>query len=281
MRLSTTRSDAVPPVTITGEKRLMCVSAHHKSGTVWIKRVLREVRKKRGIPLIGIWADRHLPRVPEEGRAFLVNWAGYFPKEIWARSDVGFLHLIRDPRDILLSGCAYHQKASEKGEKFLHQPRKDLNGKTYQEHLKSLPTQHDKLVFEMMHKHAQTVSEMRDWPWDDPRVAELRYEELMQDRSCRMARASFAKVGLADEDLDTAVEAFYDNSVFGGLSDPKARKGRLNKHITSNGMTNRWRQELPRSVGALYAKHFGDDLIALGYETDISWVDGLEAVPVQ
>ena len=62
-----------------------------------------------------------------------------------------------------------------------------------------------------------------------------------------------------------------DNSLFGGAAEKNAR---VAQHVQSTS-TSRWMREMPRSVGAKYAKDFGDDLIALGYEKDTSWVDTL------
>lgn len=45
------------------------------------------------------------------------------------------LHLIRDPRDVILSGMHYHLRAPEK---WLHDPEPDYGGLSYQEKLNSL-----------------------------------------------------------------------------------------------------------------------------------------------
>ncbi|MDK3016931.1 hypothetical protein [Pseudodonghicola flavimaris] len=259
--------------------RLMCIATHHKGGTVWIKRVVRALSHAIDVPWIGLWSDRQLAKVPEEGRAFLCNWNGRFPRAIWDRSDVAFLHLVRDPRDILLSGCGYHLSAPVKGEKFLHQPRADLGGATYQEHLNALADPAERLLFEMENKHAETLAEMRAWPWGDPRATELRYEALMADRDGTLFGRALTALGLKGAELAAGLKAFWDNSLFGGLSRAEARTGRLESHIASAGRLQRWRRELPRAVGEIYADRFGADLIALGYEKDTSWVETLPVPP--
>lgn len=259
--------------------RLMCIATHHKAGTVWIKRVVRQLARSLGLPWVGIWSERQLDRVPARGRAFLCNWHGRFPSAIWAREDVAFLHVVRDPRDVLLSGCAYHLKAGEKGERFLHVPRADLGGRSYQQHLNALEDPQARLLFEMENKHAETVAEMRAWPWGDPRVAELRYEDLMQDRDGSRFERALALLGLDAAERRAGRAAFWDNSLFGGLQDKTARDGRLEDHIASAGRLARWKTELPRAVGRVYAERFGADLIALGYAKDMNWVDDLPVRP--
>lgn len=259
--------------------RLMCIATHHKGGTVWIKRVVRALSHAIGVPWIGLWSDRQLAKVPAETRAFLCNWNGRFPRATWDSTETGFLHVIRDPRDILLSGCGYHLTAPVRGEKFLHQPRPDLGGRTYQEHLNALTDPAERLLFEMDNKHAETVAEMRAWPWGDPRCSELRYEDLLTDRDGTLFGRALAALGLQGAELTAGLKAFWDNSLFGGLSRQEDRTGRLQSHIASGGRTRRWQRELPRAVGRLYAERFGADLIALGYEQDTSWVETLPVTP--
>lgn len=258
--------------------RLICVATHHKAGTVWIKRVVRAMSASLNIPWIGIWSERQLADVPEAGRAFLCNWHGTFPTEIWARDDVAFLHLIRDPRDVLLSGCAYHQHAGVKGEKFLHIPRDDLEGATYQEHLRALPTSAAKLRFEMGEKHAETLREMRAWTYNDPRTVELRYEEIVADADMTAFAAALDAFGFTPEEQKAGLKAFWDNSLFGGLTNESKRTGRLTTHIAS-GAGNRWKRELPRPVALDYQRQYGADLIALGYEERDGWAEQLPETP--
>lgn len=258
-----------------GAARLMCVATHHKAGTIWIKRVIKSLSSAISVPWFGIWSDRRMDRVPATGRAFLCNWEGFFPAPVWRSDETAFLHVIRDPRDVLLSGCAYHQTAGPKGERFLHAARDDLGGATYQEHLNTLESPDDKLLFEMENKHADTVTQMRAWPYDDPRSVELRYEDLMGDTECAAMRDGFGALGLRGDELDAAARAFWDNSLFGGLSDAHTRDDTLRRHIASGGRLRRWEREFSRAIGEIYAERFGDDLIALGYEKDRNWVNRL------
>ncbi len=247
--------------------RLMCIATHHKGGTVWIKSIIRALSRSLSIPWFGIWSDRHMGKVPKAGRAFLCNWHGVFPQSLWDSEDTAFLHVIRDPRDVLLSGCRYHLTAGPKGEKFLHQPRSDLEGRTYQEHLNGLATYAEQLLFEMANKHAETLAEMLRWPWGHPRSTELRYETLMDDVDGAGFAAALGELGLHRDEARVGARIFWDKSLQGGLSKREARPG----HVTS-GAPRRWMHELPREIGEIYAERHGDALIALGYETDNTWI---------
>lgn len=252
--------------------RLMCIATHHKGGTVWIKSAIKRLSRTLGLPWLGIWSEAQLDLVPRTGRAFLCNWHGSFPKALWESAETAFLHVIRDPRDILLSGMKYHRHAAPEGERFLHRKRADLGGRTYQEHLNNLSDDLARLRFEMDEKHAETLAEMRAWPWGDPRCAELRYETLIKDHSCDAWTDALRKIGLSA--TEAGRKALWDTALFGGA----AKAGATRSGHVNSGQPRRWARELPRALGPEYANRFGADIVALGYETDTSWVAALPDV---
>lgn len=254
--------------------RLMAFGTHHKAGTVWIKRVVVALARALNLPWQGVWDARRLGDIPPLGRAFLVHWNSRFPRELWAQPDVAFVHLVRDPRDVLLSGMAYHRTAPPEGERFLHVPRAELGGLSYQQHLNALPDDQARLMFEMDGKHAETVADMLAWPWGDARAHELRYETLIQDTEGARFDAALAHLGLSLTERAQGRQVFLANSLFAGLQDPAARRGRVGAHVAS-GRAERWRTELPRAVGRAYADRFGPALRRLGYADDDTWVDTL------
>jgi len=256
--------------------RLMAFGTHHKAGTVWIKRVVLALARALGLPWLGVWDARRLGDVPPLGRAILVHWNSRFPRELWARDDVAFVHLIRDPRDVLLSGMAYHRTAAPEGERFLHAPRADLGGLTYQQHLNALPDDLARLQFEMTGKHAETLADMLAWPWGEPRAHELRYEDLIRDTEGARFDAALAHLGLSGPERAEGRRLLLANSLFAGLKDPGARQGRLGGHVAS-GRAERWRTEMPRALGRDYADRFGPALRRLGYADDDTWIATLTA----
>ncbi|MEL7183422.1 MAG: sulfotransferase domain-containing protein, partial [Pseudomonadota bacterium] len=236
------------------------------TGTLWMRAVFRRLAGALGV-------DQHVvyPRVakkviPDNDRVFLFSWSSLFAEFVTSRPDARILHLIRDPRDVLLSGYRYHQHAPEKGEQFLHEPRPDLEGKTYQAHLNALPDETSKLLFEMREKHAKTVAEMLAWDYDRPNTLERRYEDLMVDTECAMFRQTLRDLGLIESEVQTGAKIFWEQSLFGGLADKDARGDRVAQHVAS-GQVAQWRTQLPRAVAEPYAEEFGDALVTLGYET--------------
>ena len=197
--------------------------------------------------------------VPQDRPAFLVNWHGWFPRAIWDNPAARFFHVIRDPRDILLSGWQYHQTAGPKGEKFLHTLARIWVEKPINEALNSIADKDEQILFEMRDKHAVTVQEMLDWPYDDPRQITIAYEDLMQDHDCSLFKSALRHLGF-DQARSSRCKSLLEQSLFGGQSKDAARQG----HVQS-GAISRWATELPHAVGAAYEHEYGAALKQLGY----------------
>ncbi|WP_168193071.1 sulfotransferase domain-containing protein [Rhodophyticola sp. CCM32] len=256
---------------MTDTPRLIAVGTHHKTGTVWLRRVFNIGSDTLNIPRIRVNGPRREDQIPATGRAVVVNWDSAFSDALLARDDLRGLHMIRDPRDVLISGMRYHQIAPEAGEKALHVPRKELNGQSYQQHLKSLETLHEKMLFEMQNMHLRTLNQMTAWRYDRPNIHEVRYEDLMQDQDCAMFANILDFLGFTGTDKDTMLDIYWANSLFGGMKEKSDRPRRVSLHIQS-GEAAQWTTKLPRSVAEIYAKHHGQALIDLGYETDMNWI---------
>ena len=267
---------------MTETPRLIAVGTHHKTGTVWMRRVFNIGSDTLEIPRIRVQGTRNEDQIPDQGRAVIVNWDSAFSDGLLDRPDLRGLHMIRDPRDVLISGMRYHQIAPEAGEKALHIPRKEFGGDTYQQHLNGLPTLHDKMLFEMENMHLRTLNQMTAWRYDRPNIREVRYETLMQDHDMAMFADILDFLGFEGRDKDTILEIYWANSLFGGMKEKSDRPRRVALHIQS-GEAAQWVTKLPRSVAEIYADRHGQALIDLGYETDTSWVnrcpDSVELTP--
>ncbi|WP_095587393.1 hypothetical protein [Actibacterium ureilyticum] len=242
-----------------------------------MRRVFRDIGKALDIPFLGIHRPEKWERIPAHGRVIVVNWGARFAPELKAQQDARFFHLIRDPRDVLLSGARYHETTTMQTETFLFKPRRDLGGRTYQEHLQALPTLEDKLAFEMAEMHRKTLDQMLDWDYGAARNIDLRYEDLIGDTDCQL----FAKVlrffGFNEDEIATGCEIFVANSLFGGLAQ-STETGRAKTHVKS-GKAAQWVTALPPQTAALYLERHGDDLITLGYEQDKTWLGRLDYTP--
>ncbi len=255
----------------TSGTRFLCVGTHHKTGTMWMRSTLHQVGSEQGIPVTQVVVERHIAELPDNGPVICVNWDSSFPRAMLEREDARFLHVVRDPRDVLVSGMRYHRIAPTARERFLLRRRPEWGGLTYQDHLNALPGDVERLLFEMQHKHADTMAELLRWDYGRANTIELRYEDLINDPECRLFRAALVEADVNGLDIDRAVSAFWDNALFGGQADPDRRHPRTALHIHS-GKAAQWPRQLPREVATAYAARFGEALRILGYAEDDRWV---------
>jgi len=172
------------------------------------------------------------------------------------------LHVIRDPRDVVISGCFYHVKTVER---WANNPKKEFGGKSYRDAISALPTDHDKLVFEMDHTAGKTIREMLAWDYGNNLVHEARYEDLIVDRELKHFQPIMAFLGFEGERLETALKYVRELSLFGGAagSDPA-------DHIRS-GEGRQWVRTFTPELKAEFKQRFPDALQRLGYEITSDW----------
>lgn len=258
--------------------RILCVGTHHKTGTVWMRRVWRQIGEALSIPFLPLHNPAKWQKVPEAGRVIVANWAGAFAQELFDREDARFVHVIRDPRDVLLSGAHYHETNPGRQERFLHEAKAELAGRSYQQHLQALETVEEKLDFEMQNMHLKTLTEMLRWPYGHPRALELRYEDLIADEDCARFSEVLAFFGFTGDEAEVARRVYFDNSLFGGLKAEVAAGdavGRTRTHVAS-GEARQWPAKLPKATAELYRARHGAALVTLGYERDAEdWLDQL------
>ncbi|WP_298905576.1 sulfotransferase domain-containing protein [uncultured Aliiroseovarius sp.] len=210
--------------------------------------------------------------LPETGPALCVSWDSRFPTQFYDDPRARFFHVIRDPRDVLISGYRYHLKPNHSHEAWLYRARPKFGGASYHQKIAAEPDRISQMLFEMDGKHAGTLNDMMAWPYGHQNVVDLRYEQLIEDHDCARFRAAVEMMNVDGFDTDALVQSYWNNSLFGGISDRANRTRKVKTHVAS-GAREQWRSKLPREVAEIYAQKYGDALIKLGYATDNKWVD--------
>jgi hypothetical protein len=243
------------------------VATHHKTGTVWMDGVFKAIAREVGVEYVD-FRSRHRCLADASRKPFiLLNYDSNFREYSHAlnRDDVRVLHVVRDPRDVLISALHYHKKSTES---WLHEPIPGYDNVTYQRRLRALPVKFDQYVFEMEHSTAGTLRDLLNWRYGRANCFEARYEDLRQDAQLNYWRRISVFLGFDEREQQISGRCFWQNSLFGGLS----RVG--NKHVRS-GDVAQWKREFTKDLGDAFVARFPDALQSLGYELDNGWVSGL------
>ncbi len=261
-------------LSIRDHPKALCVVTHHKTGTVWMRSVFSAIAGAFGIPFASAQDPASAVSIAKQldtGPAILVVLNGVIPRLLADDPDIRFIHMIRDPRDVLLSGLQYHLShvpRRNSPETSIHAPRSEFGGLTYQQKLRSIPTNDARLRFEMIRRHNTTVRQMLNWDYSDPRTTEWRYEDMMLDRDCARFASAMQAIGYRPDKCKTMCRTFLEKSIF----DQTGQSVGADEHVKS-GCIRRWETELPATFKTRYEEKYGYALRALGYETDGGWAE--------
>lgn len=246
------------------------VVTHHKTGTIWMQTTFRQIAAKLGIRFVRVHSDDIVPAAELVPPMIFFERSGKFEEypELSGDPRVKILHVIRDPRDIVISGMHYHRKAREG---WLHEPSDRFGGQTYQAQINGLATDRARYVFEMDNRAATAIRTMLRW-YDSAHgnCLECKYEDLIQDVDMVLFTRVAQHLGFSEDEARACRNAFWNNSLFGGM---KERKD-ADEHIRS-GEAGQWIDVFDKRLAREFARRFNRALVALGYETDKSWIDRL------
>lgn len=235
------------------------VGTHHKTGTFWLEAIFRDVAARHGLRFFfGEQAD-----LPERWDVFFQNHSRFDPAALPPDPrPVRGVHLIRDPRDVIVSGCFYHQVSDEP---WLLEPSPYLGGRSYREAITALDDPGDRLMFELENAGRVTIDEMLAWPYDRPEFHELRYEALARDVELVHFRRLFRFLGFPEAALPGLLADARRHCLFSGRVPRSA-------HVRS-GAAGQWRSHFEARHRRRFLECFGDALVRLGYEADDAWAE--------
>jgi hypothetical protein len=230
------------------------VGTHHKTGTVWVSsifaRICQEFRLKffAGSP----------KDLPGDFQVFFQDHSRFNLAGLM--TPYRGLHLIRDPRDVIVSGCFYHQCSEEP---WLHVKQKNLGGLSYAEKINSYPLLDDRILFEMEHVGLEGIQEMLNWNYATPDFFEVRYEDLIADSDLMLFHRIFLFLGFPGKCIPELLEIAYAASIFSGNVSKSV-------HVRS-GKARQWEQYFNPRHKSRFVELFGDALVRLGYEESNDW----------
>jgi hypothetical protein len=207
------------------------------------------------------------------GRATRVHLAvdGKVPAHL-ATGSVRGIHVIRDPRDVVVSGAHYHANPDNR-EAWLREADRRFAGDSYGTAIRRLAPS-DRLLFEMEHATPWTLRDIAEWNYRDRRFLTLKYEDLIVDVTLARFGKAFRFLGLRGRALEAALQFAWSKSLFSG----QLGRGDQPDDVyfrtvhSRSGAPGQWRSEFTRHHGQRFVALFGDILVRLGYEANDDWV---------
>jgi len=255
------------------DRRLIVHCCHHKVGSGWFRNVLKAIADHYGLTMqvceqsdlmdnTNIFLQNH-------SRVDFSNLPNYYGS-----------HMIRDPRDIVVSGYYYHLWTTEAWankpmsefparmrERWSYIPFEEAGDISYKELLNS--RSHDEGLSLEIKRHSTTgMKEIAQWNYDDPDILEIKYEDIIVNEE-KVFRELFAKYSFNQSAIETSLEVARKFS-FANKTERKIGEVKENSHMRS-GQPGQWKQEFSSEHISLYKQLHGDDIIRLGYENHSDW----------
>lgn len=234
----------------TPDAPLKFVSTHHKVMTTYFNAVLRLL----GWGLRSNYQQVNLEQ-PDPGSRLVLSAHGKL--DLPALKPYRGVHVMRDPRDMIVSGYHYHLWTREK---WVHRP--DEHGVSYQQKLRA-KDKRDGLFMEIDHFIFFYRSILETWDLNDPDILEVTYEDLMGDQREMLYEKLFSHLGYSGKELKVAtglMRLFEANSRTGRRKNVVSPKS----HVRS-GKSGQWREELEPDHISYIEQELGGVLRKFGY----------------
>lgn len=232
-------------------KTLKIFSCHHKVGTSWFSKILSDVCRTYGLKFV-YKQELSIDGSPDfifddHSRIMSLDLPTYLG-----------VHLIRDPRDVIVSGYHYHKWTEEN---WANQVSPKYGNMSYKQKLNSFDNEVEAFSFELNHIGSETISEMMQWDYDNPAYLEVKYEDLLANERDVFYKI-FEHYGFGD-DVHKCVEIAQKYN-FNNL------KGTFGKHLRK-GQSGDWKNHFSEDLKEEFKDKFPGVLEKLGYESDSNW----------
>lgn len=196
------------------------------------------------------------------------------------------IHLIRDPRDVIVSGYYSHLKT--------HPTEKRPDILEFRNKIKDLPL--DVGIQMEMDFSSERLRDMETWSYDNPSILELRFEEFTQKpnwnevfsflnltssktssyhwkklinklNNKKLLPFRFEEINIPSEVLNQIPEKFAFKKLSGGRETGEIA---TNSHYRK-GKAGQWREAFNEEHKVYFKEKFPQLLETLGYETDADW----------
>ena len=261
------------------------ICCYHKVGTKLLRKVFKNISKDFGWKFAAV--SGLCTSVPSGCDVIL------FPHSLVDLDAIKHpfttIHVIRDPRDVVVSGYLYHMRCREpwctntnidfshpirypvvprsqehRPEDWKNEYLRSLNGRSYQSNLQAM-SQEEGILFEMDHYGSWTIAEMEAWNYSRPNTLELKFEDLMRSFE-RSFVSMFEHLGFSEEQTRAATAI----AVVEDINKMTDKEIMMNNHISSRS-TSKWSRYFTEDLKQAFKSRFPDTLQRLGYESSDDW----------
>jgi hypothetical protein len=255
------------------------VFTYHKTGTALCDQVMRQVAARFGLTIDLRFG--FVRNVNPAADLVLLPHSLVGPR--FASRPFRAVRIVRDPRDIWVSGYLYHLHCPEgwcTNTNFdptppITYPRVDfsfqhypeawkqaylawLGGKSYQQNLRDRDRDSG-LAFELAGYTGRTLEALRGWWLRSPDLLDIKLEIVMEDFDGSM-RAIFGHLGFGKDECEAAIELAMPHDV-ARMSEEQVAS---NPHIHSRQIS-KWREYLSSAQVAAFEQRYGQLIVDLGY----------------
>jgi hypothetical protein len=233
---------------------------YHKVGTVWFCRILRDIAAEYGMTY-----DEGATY--EQIHGFETNFDTDFFLDLGSHVNLNLLpnyvgsHMIRDPRDIVISGYFYHLWTSEE---WANIARAEHRGMSYREYLNHVD-QEEGIAAEIR-RMSFWIPHMASWKYNNTKIYEIKYEDIMKDQESIFAKL-FKHYGFSKRAITRCCE-IADKYSFDKMAGKK--KNKKKSHLRS-GKCGEWRTYFSEKHKHLFKELYPGAMQVLGYEKGDKW----------
>ena len=265
---------------VVGTKRdiPIYIFGYHKCGTKLLGKVFLQLSLKYGWKFVSVAGS--IDEIPKADVVFFLH--SQIDYNQLPEKHIG-IHMVRDPRDIIISGYLYHKRTVEawcvnknfqientitypqvpnsqmyRSEQWKQDYIKSLEGKSYQENINALKEE-DAIIFEMNHYGKWTIEDMLKWDFKKANSLELKFEDVMTNYDAEMMKI-FKHCNLTASQTEVA-KVFADKEDMNKMSKEDIEK---NPHISSV-KTKKWEPFFSENHRAYFDTHFGEVIKKYNY----------------
>lgn len=229
------------------------IATHPKAGTVLTGRVFERFCELTGRKFFNT-ADDDINKVDLDSVGVIHN-DGCFDNFEFEKKDHLGIHVIRDPRDIIVSATFYYRQGPLH-ERNIFIPRNYFGNKSFYEALIESKSFEEQLLCSLEYVHG-TIERLRDWNYNDTRYLTVKFEDLCDaNKYLHTWETCIDHLNYSDEEKSILLSTAHEYSIHNNK--PK------DQHYRS-AEARQYKKFFTDRVTDAFNKQFNDVVELLGY----------------